>query len=101
MCINFLESRNKGYTDWLTQQVNLTSAVVLIVVEGTRGGYQDNEDEGDISVDDIGVTTGHCDGNIFSQTVPTTVVANYCMRFQYNPIHICDNFARQCKTAPQ
>ena len=50
-------------TEWNVQNLNLTSAVLNIVFEATRGGYQENEDEGDISVDDVGVTRGFCLGS--------------------------------------
>ena len=66
-------------TEWNVQNLNLTSAVLNIVFEATRGGYQENEDEGDISVDDVGVTSGYCLGFSFKEFKFILTNIEYCV----------------------
>ena len=45
---------------WTRQNVTLTVHDVSVVFEAARGGYSDDEDKGDVSIDDVRVIEGAC-----------------------------------------
>ena len=60
---------------WTRQNVTLTVHDVSVVFEAARGGYSDDEDKGDVSIDDVRVIEGACGEKIsqcmLSSKIPT------------------------------
>ena len=47
---------------WIDVEFTLADFTTQLMFEATRGGATVGEDEGDISIDNIEVTDGHCEG---------------------------------------
>ena len=52
--------RNTNLTQWLTVSVQLVADSRLFVLEVSRGGVNNEDDKGDICLDDFSVLFGRC-----------------------------------------
>ena len=52
------------YTDWVDFEVTLPSQLVRFVVQATRGGISQVDDQGDICIDNMRVVSGACTGSV-------------------------------------
>ena len=58
--------RNVNLTQWLTVSVQLVADSKLFVLEVSRGGLNNEDDKGDICIDDLSVIFGRCRKSILA-----------------------------------